>query len=66
VLHYKGDWLAGQNRFRQLIARRYTPPNAQNRSFALASGGSLTQPPFCSLLAIGTPMFLGPTKYLVL
>ena len=47
MLHYKGDWVAGQNRFRQLIAKRYTPSNAQNRSWSLASGGSLTAPPFC-------------------
>ena len=47
MMHYTGDWVAGQNRFRQLITVRYTPRNAANRSFSLASGGSLTSPPFC-------------------
>jgi hypothetical protein len=47
MVHYKGDWIAGQNRFRQLIATRFTPANAQNRSWSLASGGSLTSAPFC-------------------
>ena len=47
MMHYTGDWVAGQNRFRQLITVRFTPSNAANRSFSLASGGSLTSPPFC-------------------
>jgi hypothetical protein len=70
MMHYSGGWLRGQNAFRQLMARRYTPANAQNRSWSMASpgfgGGGILSPPFCyteeltikgarNIAATGTP-----------